>query len=77
MGVIKVRETVTISLTEEMKKKLDEIASRENVNRSEIIKTALKQYFSILEFRRVRNLMIPKAEKSKIFSEDDVYRIVS
>ncbi len=71
------RETVTISLTKEMKKKLDEIASKENLNRSEIIKTALKQYFSVLEFRRIRNSMIPKAEKAGIFSEDDVYEKVS
>ena len=71
------RETVTISLTNEMKKKLDEIAYGENKNRSEIIKNALKQYFSILEFRRIRNLMIPKAEKAKIFSEDDVYKLIS
>ena len=71
------RETVTISLTNEMKKKLDEIAYGENKNRSEIIKDALKQYFSVLEFRRIRNLMIPKAEKAEIFSEDDVYKRVS
>jgi len=71
------RESVNISLTNEMKKKLDDVASRENVNRSEIIRTALKQYFSVLEFRRIRNLMIPKAEKAKIFSEDDVYKQVS
>ena len=71
------RETVTISLTNEMKKKLDEIAYGENKNRSEIIKNALKQYFSVLEFRRIRNLMIPKAEKAEIFSEDDVYKKVS
>ena len=71
------RETVSISLTNEMKKKLDEIASRENVNRSEIMKAALKQYFSVIEFRRIRNLMIPKAEAAKIFSEDDVYNLIS
>ena len=71
------RETVTISLTNEMKKKLDEIASKENINRSEIIKTALRQYFSVIEFKRIRNLMIPKAEKAKIFSEDDVYKLIS
>jgi predicted transcriptional regulator len=71
------RETVTISLTNEMKKKLDEIAYGENKNRSEIIKNALKQYFSVLEFRRIRNLMMPKAEKAEIFSEEDVYKRVS
>ncbi|MHB1336383.1 MAG: ribbon-helix-helix protein, CopG family [Candidatus Humimicrobiaceae bacterium] len=71
------RETVTISLTNEMKKKLDEIAKNESLNRSEVIKTALNQYFSVVEFRKIRNLLIPKAQEVKIFSEDDVYKLIS
>ena len=71
------RETVTISMTNEMKKKLDEIAKNENLNRSEIIKTALNQYFSVIEFRKIRNLLIPKAQEAKIFSEDNVYNLIS
>jgi len=71
------RETVTISLTNEMKKKLDEIAKNESLNRSEVIKTALNQYFSVVEFRKIRNLLIPKAQEAKIFSEDDVYKLIS
>ena len=71
------RETVTISMTNEMKKKLDEIAKNESLNRSEVIKTALNQYFSVVEFRKIRNLLIPKAQEEKIFSEDDVYKLIS
>jgi hypothetical protein len=41
------------------------------------IKTELKQYFSVLEFRRIRNLVVPKAEKEGIFTEGDVYKRVS
>jgi hypothetical protein len=50
---------------------------KKNLNRSEIIKTALKQYFSVIEFRRIRNSMIPKAEKAEIFFEEDVYKKIS
>ena len=71
------RETVTISMTNEMKKKLDEIAKNESLNRSEVIKTALNQYFSVVEFRKIRNLLIPKAQEAKIFSEDNVYNLIS
>jgi len=71
------RETVTVSMTNEMKKKLDEIAKNESLNRSEVIKTALNQYFSVVEFRKIRNLLIPKAQEAKIFSEDDVYKLIS
>ena len=71
------RETVTISMTNEMKLKLDEIAKNESLNRSEVIKTALNQYFSVVEFRKIRNSLIPKAQEAKVFSEDDVYKLIS
>lgn len=71
------RETVTISMTNEMKSKLDEVAKNESLNRSEVIKTALNQYFSVVEFRKIRNSLIPKAQEAKVFSEDDVYKLIS
>ena len=71
------RESVTISLTKEIKSKLDKIVKEEDVNRSDIVKAALKQYFSVIEFKRIRKKMLPKAEAAGIFEEEDVYRIVS
>lgn len=71
------RESVTISLTKELKEKLDKIAKDEKVNRSDIVKSALKQYLSIIEFRKIRSKMLLKAEMSGIYDEEDVYKIIS
>lgn len=73
----KLRESVTISLTKELKEKLDKVAKHEKANRSDIVKAALKQYLSILEFREIRNRMLLKAEISGIYNEEDIYKIVS
>ncbi len=71
------RESVTISLSTEIKKKLDKIADREKSNRSDKVKEALRKYFAVTEFQRIRKQMIPRAEAIGIFDEEDVYKIVS
>ena len=71
------RETITISLPESVKKMLDKITKREHLNRSEVVREALRQYFTRREFRRLRGLMIPEAEKRGIYSDEDVFRKVS
>ena len=70
-------ETITVSLPEPIKRKLDTMAEREHVNRNNIIKEALRQYFAIHEFRRLRGLMIPEAEQRGIYTDEDVFHKVS
>ena len=71
------REAVTISLSKELKERLDKLADSEKVNRSDIVKEALKRYLAVNEFQKIRQQMIPKAEAMGIFSDEDVYKIVS
>lgn len=71
------REAVTISLSKEIKEKLDKIVDKEKTNRSDIVKEALRRYFAVSEFQRIRRQMIPRAEANGMFDEEDVYRIVS
>ena len=71
------RETITISLPNSIKKKLDKIVKSEHLNRSDVVREALRQYFAVQEFRRLRNLMVPEAEKQGIYTDEDVFRLVS
>ena len=71
------REAVTISLSKELKSRLDKLVNSEKTNRSDIVKEALKRYFAVSEFQKIRKQMIPKAEAQGIFDEKDVYKIVS
>ncbi len=71
------REAVTISLSKELKERLDKLANSEKINRSDIVKEALKRYLAVNEFQKIRRQMIPKAESRGIFSDEDIYKIVS
>jgi len=71
------RESVTISLSKDIKKKLDSVAREERANRSDIVKEALRQYFAVAEFQKIRKSMLPKSEAAGIFNEEDIYKTVS
>jgi len=71
------RETVTISLPKSIKEKLDKIVREEHLNRSDVVRDALRKYLAITEFRKLRAQMVPLAEKEGIFSDEDVFEEVS
>ena len=71
------RETITISLPESVKSKLDGIVKEEHLNRSDVVREALRQYFSVRECNRLRGVMTAEAEKRGIFTDEDVFNAVS
>ncbi len=71
------RETITISIPKSIKQKLDRITKEEHLNRSDIVREALRQYFTRQEFRRLRQLMIPEAERRGFYTDEDVFNKVS
>ena len=71
------RETITISLPGSLRKKLDRTIKEEHLNRSDVVREALRRYFSIREFRRLRGTLIPLAEERNLFTDEDVFRQVS
>lgn len=71
------RETITVSLSAGLKKKLMETMRREHTNRSDIVREALRQYFARDEFRKLRGIMVPAAERRGLFTDEDVFRKIS
>ena len=71
------RETITISVPKSIKQKLDRMIKKEHLNRSDVVREALRQYFARQEFRRLRQLMIPEAESRGFYTDEDVFRKVS
>ena len=57
------RETITISLPAELKKKLAEATRSEHTNRSDIVREALRQYFAREEFQKLRKILQPEADR--------------
>ena len=60
-----------------MKKKLDEASKKFHISKSEIVQKALEKYISHEEFRELRSILVPYAEKSGYFTDDDIFKDVS
>ena len=71
------RETVTISLPPALRVKLDKCAKQEHLNRSDLIRDAIKHYLSIKEFRRLRESLLPMAAKKGLYTDEDIFNKVS
>jgi metal-responsive CopG/Arc/MetJ family transcriptional regulator len=68
------RQAITISLPESVKKELDSVVAQEHLNRSDVVREALRRYFAAREFQRLRGLMTAEAEKRGIFTDEDVFK---
>jgi len=65
------RETVTISIPEEIKKQLDKITVHEGTTRSSIIRESLRDYLFIRQFRALRKKMIEKSPR--VYTDQDIF----
>ena len=71
------RQTVTISLPEKMKKALDKVTRSEGLTRSDIIRESLQDYLFLKQFRSLRARMMEKAREQGVYSDKDVFDRVS
>jgi metal-responsive CopG/Arc/MetJ family transcriptional regulator len=68
------RETITISLPASLRRSLDRAVKEDQLNRSDVIREALRRFFAIREFRRLRGVMVSLAEKRGLYKDEDVFR---
>ncbi|MCH7934336.1 MAG: ribbon-helix-helix protein, CopG family [Gemmatimonadetes bacterium] len=68
------RESISISLPEDLKAELDEAVRAEGVSRSDVVREAVREYLFIRRFRALRQELIPYAEAAGVFTDEDVFR---
>jgi metal-responsive CopG/Arc/MetJ family transcriptional regulator len=68
---------ISVNLPSKMKAQLNRLAKKEQQKKSEIIRDALRRYFTQREFQELREKMIPRAQKMGIYTDEDVFKIVS
>ena len=71
------RQTVAISLPQDLAGELDALAEREGASRSEIVRDALRRYLAMREFQRIRESTLPFAEVQGVYTDEDIFRITS
>ena len=73
------REVISFSIPFEIRDNLNRAASRIGVNRSVVIREALKDYLFRQRFRQLREetLLEVEAKNKRTFTDEDVFKIVS
>ena len=72
------RNTLTISLPDNLLKKIKHQTKKESANCSELIRRALNEYFFAVEFKRLRqNALIDMEKKGRSFSDEEIFKKVS
>ena len=71
------RETVTISLPQGVRRELDKVAKEEGVSRSDVLRQSLEDFLFVRRFRRLRQRMMAVAQAEGIYTDDDVFTRVS
>jgi metal-responsive CopG/Arc/MetJ family transcriptional regulator len=71
------RETVTISLPQTVRRELDRVAKEEGISRSDVLRQSLEDFLFARRFRRLRQRMMAAAQAEGIYTDEDVFTRVS
>lgn len=71
------RETITISIPEDLKKELDAVTKREGLTRSDLVRESLRAFLTLRRFRQLRMKLTAKAKAQGIYTDQDVFDRVS
>jgi metal-responsive CopG/Arc/MetJ family transcriptional regulator len=71
------RDTVTISLPQAVRRELDRVAKEEGLSRSDVLRQSLDDFLFVRRFRQLRQRMMATARVRGIFTDEDVFKHVS
>jgi predicted transcriptional regulator len=68
---------VTIRLDPSLEELLDEVCTKTGRSRSEVVRDALRRQLTLQLFEEARRQIIPFAEAKGIYTDEDVFKLVS
>ena len=71
------RQILSISLPKDLNAEITKVIREEGLSRSDLVREALSDYIYFRKLKRLRDRMIVKARARGIYSENDVFRLVS
>lgn len=69
--------TIHVSLSKEVRAALEELTRKEGVEVEEVINEAVKQYLFFRRLTLLRERLSARARKLGVFSEQDVFNLIS
>jgi Arc/MetJ-type ribon-helix-helix transcriptional regulator len=71
------RETLTVSLPREMRREVARAAKKQRLTASEYVRDAVRRKLSLDAFDETRRALVPQARAQGIYTDEDVFKIVS
>ena len=71
------RETLTISLPNDLRRDVSRSAKKQHLTQSEFIRKAIQEKLWKDAFDATRRILVPKARAMGIYTDEDVFKIVS
>jgi predicted transcriptional regulator len=69
--------TLTIKLPTKMKSELNQIAKKTHLRKSDIVRDAVGRSIARLQFQSIREQLIPEAQSKGIYTDEDIFKLVS
>ena len=70
-------EVISISIDKKFKKKVDRAAKCYGISKNKLVKLALEKYITHEDFRNLRKILIPFAEKTGFLTDKDIFKNIS
>jgi metal-responsive CopG/Arc/MetJ family transcriptional regulator len=71
------RATVTVSLPPVLRRELGRAAKGQGMTESEFVRRAVQQQIWADAFEKSRRILVPKARAQGIYTDEDVFEVVS
>lgn len=68
---------MTFTLPPQMKSKIEQISKKDHQDKSTVIRSALQKYIFRRDIDELRERMIPRAQKIGIYTDEDVFKLIS
>ena len=72
-GVAEMNQSLTIRISDNMRRDLDDLSKYENKPVSDLVRESLQKYLAVQKFRKLRNSVLPFAESEGVLTDEDVF----
>ena len=66
--------TLTVRLSDRLKKDLDKLSKEEKVPSGQIVRESLGRYIAVRRFRKLRRKVLPFAESQGLITDEDIFK---
>ena len=71
------KDSLTVSLPPDMSSELDALVKRSGKRRSDVVREAVRRQISLERFRALREKLVTQAQARGLYTDDDVFKLVS